>query len=180
MTDTEFESKILGEYPITDYKFFTADMLTFSDNIRYICQNECQMYNKSYSCPTAVGTRSECEEKCLRYKNGFIFSTVSMVNDVANLEETLSTKPEHERITREIKAMFEEEFGECLALSADACSICEECAYPDKPCRHPDIMLPCIESHTIVVTDIVEKLGMEFFLGAGMVTWFSIILFNEN
>lgn len=180
MVDSEFESRVLGEYPITDYKFFDTSLLMFSDNIRYICKTECQMYDKSYSCPSAVGTKEECEARCLEYKNGFIFSSIAIVNDSANLEETLSTKPEHEKMTREIKAMFEERFGKCLALSADACSICEKCAYPNEPCRHPDIMLPCIESHTIVVTDIAEKLGMEFFMGADMVTWFSIILFNEK
>ena len=179
MISAEFENEILAGHPITDYRFFAADQLCFSDNIRTICRTECPMYGHSYSCPPAVGTKEECEERCLGFSSGFIFSTIAEVNDIANLEETLATKPEHEDVTRLIRDRFTQEFGEVLALSADACSICDECAYPDAPCRHPDRMLPCIESHTIVVTDIAEKVGMEFFYGANVVTWFSIILFNE-
>lgn len=179
MLSPEFESEIISGYPITDYRSFTPDMLCFSDNIRTICRTECPQYGHSYSCPPATGTKEECEAKCLGFNSGFIFSSIAEVKDITDLEETLSTKPEHERITREIRNMFSEKYGEVLAMSADSCSICEECAYPDEPCRHPDLMLPCIESYTVVVTDIAEKLGMEFFYGANIVTWFSIILYNE-
>ena len=179
MISPEFENELISGHPITDYRFFSTDLLVFSDNIRYVCKSECPMYGHSWSCPPAVGTKEECEERCLSFSSGFIFSSIAEVNDITNLDETLSTKPEHEEITRSIRDMFRERFGTVLALSADACSICGECAYPDGPCRHPERMLPCIEGHTIVVTDIAEKLGMEFFYGANVVTWFSMILFNE-
>ena len=176
--NTESIENILCEYPIADYKFFSPEILCFSDRIRHVCKSECQMYNKSYSCPEAVGTPEECKTKCLSYKYVLVFSSIAEVEDSAVMEQTLATKPAHEKMTREIKKKIEAERGEVFALSADACSICEKCAYPSEPCRHPDIMLPCIESHTIVTTDLAEKLGMEFFYSANTVTWFSVILYN--
>ncbi len=179
MKQEEME-KILCEYPVADYRFFSPNDLTFSDRIRTVCKQECRMYNKSYSCPEAVGTPEECKARCLKYNSGLIFSSVAPVEDSSIMELTLATKPAHEELTREIKKRAEEIYGEVYTLSADACSICDECAYPASPCRNPDKMLPCIESHTIVVTELTEKLGMEFFFGANIVTWFSMLLFNNK
>ena len=62
--------------------------------------------------------------------------------------------------------------------STEACTICEDCAYPDAPCRFPDMMYPCVESHAILVTDLAEKYGIEFLSG-NVVTWFSILFYKE-
>ena len=63
-------------------------------------------------------------------------------------------------------------------LSTESCAICEKCAYPDAPCRHPDRMFPCIESYGILVTELAEKNGITFMGGSGLVTWFSLILYK--
>ena len=57
-------------------------------------------------------------------------------------------------------------------------AICEHCAYPDAPCRHPDKMFPCIESYGILVTDLAEKYQITFMNGGNVVTWFSLILYE--
>ena len=64
-----------------------------------------------------------------------------------------------------------------MALSTEACAICQKCAYPDAPCRHPDRMFPCVESQGILVTDLAEKHGLDFMNG-NIVVWFSLILFK--
>ena len=101
------------------------------------------MYGHSWSCPPAVGTKEECEERCLSFSDGFIFSSIAEVDDITDLAQTLATKPEHEDITRQIRDRLRERFGEVLALSADACSICGDCAYPEEACRHPERNVSC-------------------------------------
>jgi len=64
-------------------------------------------------------------------------------------------------------------------LSTDSCSVCEKCAYPKKQCIHEEIMHPCIESHGIIVTNILEKYHMDYFMGENMVLWFSIIFMES-
>ena len=66
---------------------------------------------------------------------------------------------------------------ELRVLSTESCAICEECSYPNGPCRHPDLMFPCVESQGILVTELFEKNGMEFFKG-NIVTWFSLLLYR--
>ena len=76
-------------------------------------------------------------------------------------------------LRRELQDFFDDRY---YVLSA-GCMICEKCACPDEPCRHPDLMFPCVESHGILVTALCETCGMEFFNG-NIVTWVSLIFFR--
>ena len=104
--------------------------------------------------------------------------TLTEVSDIANLEETLATRAPHEAVTREALAILKPHVKDVMALSTEACAICEHCAYPDAPCRHPELMFPCVESHGIIVTALAEKEGIDFY-GGNLVTWFSLLLFRE-
>ena len=75
---------------------------------------------------------------------------------------------------------MKEQGFETFTLSTESCDICEDCAYPHgKPCRHPDRMHPCLESHGVVVSEIVEKQQMEYNLGGNTILWFSWCFLNK-
>lgn len=177
MDQEKLEAQIT-EFPVCEYAFIDPKDISFLDQVRYICETECPQYGKSWSCPPAVGTVQECMEKCSRYSGGFVFTTISEVTDIANMEETLATRMEHEEITRKIRDLFLEQCEEVQVLSTESCAVCEKCAYPDAPCRFPDKMFPCIESYGILVTDLAEKYGISFLNGVNIVTWFSLILYK--
>ena len=164
--------------PLCQYDLMDTSELVFSERIRAVCEQECPMYGKSWACPPAVGTVEECRERCLRFPRALMITTVTEVRDIADIEETLATRAPHEEITRQAAALVREQAAEVMVLSTEACAICERCAYPGVPCRHPDRMFPCVESHGIIATDIAEKHGIEFFQG-NIVTWFSLIFFRE-
>lgn len=168
----------LAELPLYQYTFVKTDELTFSERIRWICEHECSMYNKTWACPPAVGTVEECRARCLAYEDGLLITTINEVEDIANLEETLSTRVGHEEITRQVLALVRQQAQDAMALSTEACAICKNCAWPDAPCRHRDCMFPCVESHGIVVSELAEKKGIDFYAGGNFVTWFSLILFR--
>ena len=71
-----------------------------------------------------------------------------------------------------------EEANEVYVLSTEACAICETCAWPDGPCRHPEHMFPCVESHGILVTELAESHGIDFLAGGNLVTWFSLLFYR--
>lgn len=169
----------IAAYPVCEYAFIDPGDISFLENVRHICRTECPQYGRSWSCPPAVGTVEECRERCRQYTGGFIFTTIAEVTDIANMEETLATRMEHEEITRQIRDLFLKQCERLQVLSTESCAICETCAYPDAPCRFPDRMFPCIESYGILVTDIAEKYGISFLNGANVVTWFSLILYQE-
>ena len=168
----------LSELPLYIYDFIDPKELEFSDRIRWICQNECAMYGKSWACPPGVGSVESCKAKCLSYKNCLLISSIVEVADIADMEETLATRPGHEALTEQVAQLLIDQGEKPYIPSTEACSICQRCAILDgQPCRFPEKMHPCVESHGINVVPVLEKLGLDFQFGCNVVTWISLLLF---
>ena len=169
----------LAELPLYIYSFIDPNGLEFSDRIRWICEHECPMYGKTWACPPGVGTVECCKAKCLSYEKCLMISTITEVADITNIEETLATRGDHEAVTNQVGELLKEQGIEPYILSTEACAICERCAILDgKPCRFPEKMHPCVESHGINVIPTLESCGLEFQYGDNIVTWFSLLFFN--
>lgn len=177
MTREEIEKKLAG-LPVCEYAFVRTEDLPFREEVRYICQTECPQYGKSWSCPPAVGSVEKCKERCMHFREGILFTTAAEDVDTENMSAMLATRLAHGKVTRQLRDALKEEGGEVLALSAESCALCEQCSWPDAPCRFPDRMLPCIESYGILVTELAEKYGLTFFAGGGLVIWFGLILYS--
>ena len=170
----------MAELPLYAYYFIDPRELEFSERIRYICKNECPMYGKSWACPPGVGEVSACEAKCKSYSAGLMIGTITEVCDVADINECLETRGPHEQVTNQVRDLMRAQGVEPYVLSSEACAACEKCAILDgKPCRYPERMHPCVESHGIVLTTTLDSLGLEFQYGGNIVTWYSLLLFNE-
>ncbi len=168
----------LSELPLYVYHFLKPNELEFADRIRWICEHECPMYGKSWACPPGVGSVGECRARCLRYENALLISTITEVADIANIDETLATRPEHEAVTNQVRDLFREQGVEPYVLSTESCAECERCAYLDgEPCRNPERMHPCVESHGINILPLIEELGLTFQYGENVVTWFSVLFY---
>jgi len=176
MNQTKLEEQ-LQALPLYAYGFFDTAELTFTERVRAVCR-ECPMYNKSWACPPAVGEVANCMARCRSYPNFLMISTITEVSDIANMAETLATRANHEAITRQVRDLLRAEAEEVYVLSTESCAICEHCAWPDGPCRHPDRMFPCVESHGILVTDLAERHGIDFLAGSNLVTWFSLLFYR--
>lgn len=181
MMDTAGLEAALSELPLYEYFHFTTDELTFSDRIRWICQHECPMYGKSWACPPGVGEVVACQRKCMSYRKGLCVSTIVEVLDISDIHETLATRSDHEAVTEQVAALMRTcGAQETYILSTESCAVCERCAILDgQPCRRPERMHPCVESQGIVISDLAEKHGIPFLYGGNIVTWFSLILYNE-
>ena len=168
----------LAELPLYIYDFFDPRELEFSSRIRWICEHECPMYGRSWACPPGVGSVDSCQAKCLGYENCLLISSIVEVRDITDINETLATRPEHEALTNEVARLMGQQGITPYVLSTEACAICESCAILEgKPCRFPETMHPCVESHGINVVPILEQRGLEFQFGANVVTWISLLFF---
>jgi len=176
----EWIEEQLSELPLYVYEFIDPSELIFTDRVRYVCETECPMYGKTWACPPAVGEVSACEARCRAFDGVLLISTITEVSDIANIDETLATRPGHEEITRRVHEMIKTQAADTFVLSTEACAHCKECTYPHAPCRFPDRMYPCVESHGILVTDLAERHGIDFLAGSNLVTWFSLIFYKEN
>ena len=168
----------LADLPLYIYDFIDPKELEFSDRIRWICEHECPMYGRSWACPPGVGSVCDCQEKCLSYENCLMISTIVEVADITNINETLATRPEHEAVTNQVRDLMRQLGTDPYILSTEACSLCDRCAILDgQPCRFPEKMHPCVESHGINVVPVLEDPGLEFQFGANVVTWISLLFY---
>lgn len=178
MMDLELLESQLAELPLYGYFFIDPKRLEFSDRIRWICEHECPMYGKTWACPPGVGPVAACKEKCMQHENCLMIATIAEVEDIADINETLATRPEHEKITNQVRDLMREQGVRPYILSTEACTICERCAYLDGlPCRLPGKMHPCVESHGINLVPTLEENGIEFQFGSNVVTWVSLLFY---
>ena len=167
-----------ADLPLYIYDFIDPKELEFSDRIRWICEHECPMYGKSWACPPGVGSVGECKGKCLKFENCLMISTITEVADITDINETLATRPNHEKVTNQVRDLMRELGVNPYILSTEACAICQRCAILDGlPCRLPGKMHPCVESHGINVVPMMESRGLEFQFGANVVTWISLLFY---
>lgn len=180
MIDREKLEAQLAELPLYIYTYIDPKQLEFSERIRYICSAECPMYGKTWACPPAVGKVRECQNRCLGYNSCLMVGTITETDDITDIEQTLRTRPEHEALTNQIRQLFRQQGIEPYILSTEACAVCDRCAYLDgKPCRYPDRMHPCLESHGINIIPTLEEQGLDFQYGGNMITWYSLLFFND-
>ena len=170
----------LAELPLYTYFYIAPQSLEFSERIRHICKSECPMYDKTWACPPAVGEVAQCQEKCLSYQNCLVIGTIVEVADATDIEKTLLTRSDHEKLTNQVRDLMREQGVQPYILSTEACAICERCAWLDGlPCRMPGKMHPCVESHGINLIPTLEENGLDFIYGTNIVTWYSLLFFND-
>ena len=168
----------LSELPLYIYDFFDPRELEFSSRIRWICEHECPMYGKSWACPPGVGSVDTCRQVCMADDHCLLISSIVEVRDIADMDETLATRPDHEALTEQVRELMKAQGVDPFILSTEACTVCERCAILDgEPCRFPEKMHPCVESHGINVVDVLERRGLDFQFGANVVTWISLLFY---
>lgn len=179
LLNTEKFEEFISQFPVFEYRLLEAPSLTVQARVREICRTECQRYGESWACPPAVGSLEECGCRIRSYKQAVFFSSVAEVSDVLNMEEMLETRRAHEELTGQVAEYLKSQGLETYTLSTESCDICETCTYMEgKPCRYPNRMHPCLESHGVVVSEIVEEQQMEYNLGGNTILWFSMVLFR--
>ena len=178
MIDTQKLEERLAELPLFGYFFLDPKDLEFTHRVRWVCEQECPRFGQTWACPPGVGTVEACRCKCQGYENCPAIATITEVEDISDMAETLATRGGHEALTDEVREFFREQGAEPYILSTESCAICHRCAYLDGlPCRYPEKMHPCLESHGINLIPTLENLGLEYQFGGNVVTWFSLLFF---
>ena len=62
----------------------------------------------------------------MNYDHVLFFSSIAEVDNIMDMDETLKTKSEHEKITREIEQHLKDKTLLTFALSSDSCQLCDK------------------------------------------------------
>lgn len=157
----------------------SVDKMKFSTEFRDICEtNSCGMYNRNWTCPPCVGHINQLIEVAKSYRTALVYQTVSHIEDSFDIEGMLEAGQRQNELSISINEILcEYKLNKFLHLGAGGCKICKRCAkLDDKPCIHPSMAIPSLESYGISVYDLAVECGLNYNNGKNTVTYFGVVL----
>ena len=91
------------------------------------------------------------------------------------MEAMLETEELHKENFRKLRRLLKGE--RVLPLGAGCCTVCEDCTYPDAPCRFPEKCVSSMEAYGMVVTEVCRANGMTYYYGKNTIAYTSCVLF---
>lgn len=173
LTDSE-----LKEIGIHQYGIVSPAEIVFDEEIRKICENNvCRLYGKTWACPPAVGTVSQCRERCLQYENAMVFNGVYPLEDSFDYEGMRKGHAQFKELCNRLYEAVRPRYDSFILLSNEGCNRCRTCTYPNAACRMPDKLFPSLEGFGIHVAKLAASAGIHYINGANTVTYFGMLLY---
>lgn len=163
--------------------FYTAaplDVSTLKPNpeVRKMCEsNKCHQYDKNWACPPGCGTLEECQNKIAQYECGILLQTVGDIEDSFDFEAMTELEQQHtERFLKLVKALREMNL-EIFPLNVGCCTNCEQCTYPDAPCRAPEQAYSSVEAYGLIVSELCKDNKVNYYYGSDKMAYTACILY---
>lgn len=139
--------------------------------------NHCGQYNKKWSCPPAISSVETYVKKILNYKHVSLFSYIGPLEDNYDVEGMDEGRKTIMSKAYQLKKILKDADADCLMLGAGSCELCQECTYPDHPCRHPDLLMIPMEALGIDVYELSKSCKIKYTNGALTVTYFCVVIY---
>jgi len=159
-------SKLAEESGFTSWAPLDVSTIVLRPEVRDMCAvNTCQQYDKRWSCPPGCGTLEENTARLKSYTRGIIVQTCGDVEDSFDFEGIMEIAASHgENYSRMHDVLLKEKL-DILALGTDGCQLCKTCTYPDAPCRFPDKMVASMEAFGMLVLEVCQANGLQYYYG---------------
>lgn len=159
----------------------SAKDLVTRPEVRSMCAaGKCHVYGKSWACPPACGELDDFQRQMNAYEHCLVVQTVGHMEDdfdVEVMQEAGDTQKQ--RVLDLVEALDAADLsGQTMVLSAGTCTLCEECTYPDAPCRFPDKRLVSMEAAGLVVSEVCELAGIPYNHGPQTIAYSGCVLFD--
>lgn len=172
--------KALKEPGIFQYGYIDPRQIEFHPSIQQICStNACRAYGKSWACPPAIGDTEICRSRCTAYSNAVVFSAKYDLEDSFDYEGMEAAGEAFRKLCDRFYDAAEGEKTNCLLLANGGCRRCEECTYPNAPCKMPKRLFLAFEGHGIVVSDVAKQAGINYINGKDTVTYLGALFYNR-
>jgi predicted metal-binding protein len=153
------------------------ESVVFMPEIREMCSaDRCRMYNKCWTCPPACGSVEDAAAKAAEYTYGIIVQTTGEMEDEFDYETMQETEHVHRRNFTALTETLRSVYPDLLPMGAGGCRICEQCTYPDAPCRFPDKAVSSMEAYGLWVSKVCELSGIPYYYGKLTLTYTSCFL----
>jgi len=115
-------------------------------------------------------------ERAMSYSGGLLVQTVGELEDSYDWEGIMETGARHKENFGRMQAALEKSNIPALAMGAGACRLCENCTYPDEPCRYPDKMSASMEACGLFVSKVCTDNSLAYNYGAEKIAFTSCFL----
>ena len=154
-----------------------SDSIELMPEVREMCKNDiCHMYAKRWSCPPGCGDLEVCRKKIEKYREGIIVQTVGKLEDPLDGETMMETEAVHKQNFYEFEKVLRERWPGMLPIGAGCCTKCKTCTYPDAPCRFPEQAFSSMEAYGMLVTQVCQANGLEYYYGPCTIAYTSCYL----
>jgi predicted metal-binding protein len=154
-----------------------AATIRLRTEVRDACAaNKCGFYNIKWSCPPGCGALEACEERIRKYKKGILIQTTGIMEDSMDYETMMQTGKEHGEHMEVFGDAIKKRYPGSMVMGAGACKRCEQCTFPDQPCRFPDRMISSMEAYGMVVSDVCKENKLPYYYGKDTITYTGCVL----
>jgi predicted metal-binding protein len=154
-----------------------CESLEFMPEVRDMCAaDRCHNYGKNWTCPPACGTLEDAAIKASKYSRGILVQTIGKLEDDFDWETIEATGKNHKKNFESFTDILRNRYPNMLPMGAGACTICEECTYPEAPCRFPKRAITSMEAYGLFVTKVCSSSGVAYNNGPQTITYTSCYL----
>ena len=179
-TVSGFMLHLAEEVGFSHFGLFQAGALSFRQEVRDMCRSgRCGSYGTRWSCPPYCGTLKESAEKAKRFHMGILLQMTGTMDDDFDVECMRQTEQAVKNNLNIFVKRLSEKHIFCLPMTAGACTRCEECTCPDRPCRFPDEVFPSMEAYGLIVNDVCTAANVRYNYGPRTITFTTCVLFND-
>ena len=153
--------------------------LEFLQEVRDMCNaDQCDRYNKTWSCPPACASLEEMRTMVMGYADGVLVQTVGEIEDSYDWEGIMEAGARHKANFGRLWDELEKQGLSVLAMGAGACNLCASCTYPADPCRFPQRMSASMEACGLYVSKVCTDNGLKYNYGQDRIAFTSCFLYN--
>jgi len=151
--------------------------LVFMPEVRDMCNaNACRQYGTNWCCPPGCGSIEEAARRTAEYSYGLIVQTTGQMEDDFDYETIESTAKKHKENFEILIENLRKTYPDMLPMGAGTCQVCENCTYPDAPCRFPEKAMPSMEAYGLWVSKVCELSDIPYYYGPKTLTYTSCYL----
>ena len=166
MQNYESIAALAKDCGFTHYAPLDVSTLEFLQDVRDMCNaKQCNRYDKTWSCPPAIGTLDEMRERVKGYSGGILVQTVGDLEDSYDWEGIQETAKLQAANFGRMWDGLEKEYPSVLAMGTGGCAKCETCTYPGDPCRFPDRMASSMEACGLFVSKVCTDNNLAYNYG---------------
>lgn len=172
----------MKELGFTHAAWVDPQKLNFLPQVRGMCaQNLCRSYDKCWCCPPACGELETIAAQARSYSQGIVVASRHPLRNPSDMDEMKRVELDHQRQFHKAMAWGRAHYERIFPMSAGVCSLCESCAYPQEPCRHPEWLSPSMEACGLMIMEVCEAAGLPYAYGEkDHVTFVSLMLVDTE